>query len=62
MEIPQILALYDREQRRDILYPDMTRQARLHVVRYTRPAPGVNLIKKLGFIQIATAWACEVKL
>ena len=44
MEISEILALYDREQRRDIVYPDMTRTARPHVVRYTRPAPGANFI------------------
>lgn len=44
MEISQILALYDREERRDAFFPDMIRQVRPHVVRYTRPAPGANFI------------------
>ena len=44
MEISDWLALYDREQRRDVVYPDMLRQTLSHVVRYTRPAPGANFI------------------
>lgn len=44
MHHSDLLALFDREQRRDIVYPDMTREARQHVVRYTRPAPGANFI------------------
>lgn len=42
--VSELLALYDQEQRRDIVYPDMTREVRPHVVRYTRPAPGRNFI------------------
>ncbi len=44
LELPDLLALYDREQRRDIIYPDMAREVRPHVVRYTRSAPGRNFI------------------
>ncbi len=39
MDIEKILALYDREERRDIEFPDMTREAFPHVVRHLRPAP-----------------------
>lgn len=39
MNIEEVLALYDREQRRDIKYPDMTREVAGNVVRYIAPAP-----------------------
>jgi GNAT superfamily N-acetyltransferase len=38
------LALYDREQRREIEYPGMTREALPRVVRYVRPAPGMSFV------------------
>jgi GNAT superfamily N-acetyltransferase len=44
VDTQEVLALYDREQRRDIEFPDMTREAVGGVVRYVRPAPGMNFV------------------
>ena len=39
-----MLALYDREQRREIEYPGMSRQVLPRLVRYVRPAPGMSFV------------------
>ena len=44
MNIQEVLALYDREQRREIEYPGMTREERPGLVRYVRPAPGMSFV------------------
>lgn len=44
MNAAEILALYDQEQRIEIEYAGTTREATPHVVRFTRPAPGMNFI------------------
>ena len=44
MDIEAVLALYDREQRREIEFPGMTRQASDRVVRYVRPQPGMSFV------------------
>lgn len=45
MEIAEILALYDQEQRRDIEFPEARKEILPHVVRFVRPAPGANFIQ-----------------
>jgi GNAT superfamily N-acetyltransferase len=44
MNTAQILALYDQEQRIAIEYPGTIKEVTPHVVRFTRPAPGMNFI------------------
>lgn len=39
MNVSEVLALYDREQRREIEFPDMARQVLPRIVRYVRPLP-----------------------
>lgn len=39
-----LLALFDRQERRDIVYPDMRREVTGSVVRHVRPAPGISFI------------------
>ena len=39
-----VLALYDQEQRIDIEFPGMRKEALPHVVRFVRPAPGMSTI------------------
>lgn len=40
----ELLALFDREMRIEIEYPDMTKEVLPHVTRFLRPAPGANFI------------------
>jgi GNAT superfamily N-acetyltransferase len=44
VELPSLLALFDRYQRIDITYPDMHREAFPHLVRFSRPAPGMSFV------------------
>jgi GNAT superfamily N-acetyltransferase len=44
MNTAEILALYDQEQRIAIEYPGTVKEITPHVVRFTRPAPGMNFI------------------
>lgn len=44
MNTEEILTLFDREQRIEIEYPDMEKQALPHVVRFVRPAPGMSFV------------------
>lgn len=44
METQEILALFDREQRFEIEYPDMEKHVLPHVVRFVRPAPGMSFV------------------
>ena len=44
MNLQEVLALYDREQRREIEYPGMSRQVLPRLVRYVRPAPGMSFV------------------
>ena len=44
MNTQEVLALYDREQRREIEYPGMVREASPRLVRYVRPAPGMSFV------------------
>jgi hypothetical protein len=45
MDIHDILALYDRQQRIDIEYPGMRKDVSPHIVRFVRPAPGMSTIQ-----------------
>jgi hypothetical protein len=44
MNVVEVLALYDQEERREVEFPDMTREAFPHLVRYVRPAPGMSFV------------------
>ena len=44
MDIPELLALYDKEQRIEIEYPGVQKEAFPHLVRFVRPAPGMNYV------------------
>ena len=44
MDTQEILALFDRQQRVEIEYPDMRKEVLPHVVRFTRPAPGMSFV------------------
>ncbi len=44
MNVSEVLALYDREQRREIEFPDMARQVLPRIVRYVRPLPGMSFV------------------
>jgi GNAT superfamily N-acetyltransferase len=44
MNVSEVLALYDREQRREIDFPDMERQVLPGVVRFVRPRPGMSFV------------------
>ena len=44
VEQPSLLALFDQYQRIDITYPDMLREALPHLVRFSRPAPGMSFV------------------
>jgi len=44
MNIPEILALYDQEQRIQIEYPGMQKERLEKLVRFLRPAPGMSFI------------------
>lgn len=45
MESEAILALYDRQQRIEIEYPDMRKDVLPEVVRFVRPGPGMSQIR-----------------
>ncbi len=45
MDIQDILALYDQQQRIDIEYPGMRKDVSPHLVRFVRPAPGMSHIQ-----------------
>lgn len=44
MDLAGLRAIFDREQRRDINYPDMRREETGGVVRFVRPAPGMSFV------------------
>lgn len=44
MDVAELLALYDQEQRIGIEYPDMRKDVLPHVIRFVRPAPGHSFI------------------
>lgn len=44
MDIAEVLALFDRDQRREITFPDMERQVLPGIVRFLRPRPGMSFI------------------
>lgn len=41
MDVQEILALFDKEQRIEMEYPDMRKEVLPHVVRFVRDAPGM---------------------
>ncbi|MFO7663704.1 MAG: GNAT family N-acetyltransferase [Chloroflexota bacterium] len=43
-DLAEILALFDREQRRDIEFPGMRKDVLPGLVRFVRPAPGMSFI------------------
>lgn len=45
MNMQEVLTLFDRDQRRDIEYPDMEREVLPHLIRNLRPPPGVSFIQ-----------------
>ena len=44
MDVQEVLALYDREQRREIQFPGMEREETPGIVRYVRPLPGMSFV------------------
>lgn len=44
MDILAVRALYDQELRAGMLHPGARREVLPHVVRFVRPAPGMNLV------------------
>ncbi len=44
MDIETIRNLFDREQRIEVEYPDMRKDAWPHLVRFVRPAPGMSVV------------------
>lgn len=44
MDIQEILALFDQQQRIDIEYPGMRKEVLPQVVRFVRAAPGMSFI------------------
>ncbi len=44
MDVAELLALYDQEQRIAIEYPDMRKDVLPHVIRFVRPGPGHSFI------------------
>jgi hypothetical protein len=44
LQLADLLALYDRQQRIDYVYPDMRKEILPHVIRHLRPAPGLSLV------------------
>ena len=44
MDVQEVLALYDREQRRAIEFPGMAREETPGIVRYVRPLPGMSFV------------------
>jgi GNAT superfamily N-acetyltransferase len=44
LNLAELLALYDQQQRIDYVYPDMRKEILPHVTRHTRPAPGMSLV------------------
>jgi hypothetical protein len=44
LNVEEVLALYDREQRCEIEYPGMERQVLPGVVRFVRPMPGMSFV------------------
>lgn len=44
MNTREVLALYDRDQRREIEFPGMRREVLPHVVRFVRPMPGMSFV------------------
>lgn len=47
MDTQEILALFDRQQRVDIEYPDMRKEVLAHVVRFIRLAPAELILHRL---------------
>ncbi len=44
MDMQEVLALFDKEQRIEIEYPGARKEVLPHVVRFVRPSPGKNFI------------------
>jgi len=44
MDVRQVLALYDQEQRREIDFPDMRKDILPRLVRFVRDAPGMSFV------------------
>ncbi|MRS02783.1 N-acetyltransferase [bacterium] len=44
MDKAAVLAKYTRQMRQEITFPDMQKESMTHVVRFTRPAPGMSLV------------------
>lgn len=44
LDVTEILALFDRDERQEIAYPGMTREVFPHLVRFVRPAPGMSFV------------------
>jgi hypothetical protein len=44
MDIQEVLALYDQDQRIGIAYPEARKEALPGLIRFVRPAPGMNFI------------------
>ena len=62
MNLEKVLALYDREQRREIEYPGMTRQELPGLVRYLRPMPGMSFVLHSDLDEVSADTAIDEQL
>ena len=44
MDTTAVLAKYTHQMRQEIVFPDMQKEVLPHIVRFTRPAPGMSLV------------------
>lgn len=44
MDTSVVLAKFTRQMRQEIVFPDMQKEVLPHIVRFTRPAPGMSLV------------------
>ncbi len=44
MDTTVVLAKYTRQMRQEIVFPDMQKEVLPHIVRFTRPAPGMSFV------------------
>ena len=62
MDIQEVLALYDKEQRREIQFPGMRRDVLPGLVRYVRPLPGMSFVLYSGLDETTADAAIEEQI
>lgn len=62
MNIQEVLALYDREQRREISFPGMRRDVLPGIVRFVRPLPGMSFVLYSELDEVTAGAAIEEQI